>query len=324
MSVKLKESEFIKQNKDRWKAYESAYANKEDKSPDELARLYIEITNDLAYAQTYFPDSEVTAYLNNLSTKVHTKLYGTRSSTWQDFKRFFNTDLPLLFFENRNSLILSFLIFAGAMAIGALSAAHDDRFVRLILGDQYVNMTLNNIEKGDPMAVYKQAGETEMFLGITVNNIRVAFLAFVFGILGTVGTIFILFRNGIMVGSFQYFFYEHGLLWESARTVWIHGTLEISAIIIAGAAGIVMGKSFLFPGTYSRVNALLRGAKHGALIILGTVPFFIVAGFLEGYVTRLTEFPDMFNIAIIGGSLLFVLWYVVLYPAAVKKSLRKN
>jgi uncharacterized membrane protein SpoIIM required for sporulation len=175
-------------------------------------------------------------------------------------------------------------------------------------------MTLSNIEKGDPMAVYKEQGELNMFLGITINNIKVAFYAFIFGILFSVGSLMIIMRNAIMLGSFQYFFFEQGLGWESVRTIWIHGTIEISVIIIAGCAGMVLGNSILFPGTYTRLASFKKGMKNGVKIVVSTVPFFIIAGFLEGFVTRHTEMPDWLAILIIGSSLALIIFYYVIYP----------
>jgi len=153
--------------------------------------------------------------------------------------------------------------------IGAVSAANDQEFVRLIMGNQYVDMTLDNIARGEPMAVYNGSPEAPMFLGITINNIKVSFLCFASGILTSFGTGFILLQNGIMLGSFQMFFYQHDLLWESALAVWLHGTLEIWAIIVAGAAGLALGNGWLFPGTYSRLESFRRGAKRGLKIVNG-------------------------------------------------------
>ena len=204
------------------------------------------------------------------------------------------------------------------MFIGVLSSANDRTFIQLILGDHYVNMTEENIRKGDPMAVYKQWHEMEMFLGITINNIRVAFLAFSLGLLFSLGTVYILFTNGVMIGAFHYLFFTHDLLFESMLTIWVHGTLEISAIVISGCAGIVMGNSILFPGTYSRGLSFMRGAKRGLKIVIGLVPLFIVAGFLEGFVTRHTDMPAL-NACIILASLAFVLFYFFIYPVMLKK-----
>ena len=129
-------------------------------------------------------------------------------------------------------------------------------------------------------------------------------------------------QNGIMLGSFQYMFYEQGLLWESARTIWIHGTIEISVIIIAGCAGLVLGNGMLFTGTFTRLESFKRGVKNGLKIVMSTIPFFIIAGFLEGFVTRHTEMPDFLAIFIIVSSLSLIIFYYVLYPLILHRNLK--
>ncbi|KAA3621153.1 MAG: stage II sporulation protein M [Flavobacterium sp.] len=315
----MREAAFAKQNKDKWLKFENVLRNNVQVSPDELSSLYVEITDHLSYAQTFYPGSNTLRYLNGLSVLAHQKIYKTKRESRSRFITFYTQEFPLFFSKYHKQLLISFLTFALFALVGAFSAASDGNFVRLILGDGYVNMTLDNIEKGDPMAVYKQIGEMNMFLGITINNIRVALLAFSLGVFFSLGTLFILMRNAIMLGSFQYFFYEQGMLWESARTIWIHGTIEISVIIVAGAAGLVFGNGILFPGTYSRMQSFVRGAKDGLKILISTIPFFIIAGFLEGFVTRHTEMPDWLAILIIGGSLFLILYYYVIYPIKLKK-----
>jgi uncharacterized membrane protein SpoIIM required for sporulation len=221
--------------------------------------------------------------------------------------------------RSRKYLAYGLIVFILSMFIGAISSANDSTFVRLIMGDHYVNMTLENIEKGDPLAVYKKMNETDMFLGITLNNIRAAFAAFALGVLFAFGSFYVLFTNGVMLGAFQYFFYQKGLFLDSVLTIWIHGELEISAIIIAGGAGIMIGSSIIFPGTYSRKLSFMNSVKRGIRVIIGIVPMFIVAGFLEGFVTRHTDLPAGFRIGIIGLSFLFVIWYFIIYPFMIKE-----
>lgn len=319
----MREASFAKQNKDKWLKFESVLRNKVSIDPDELSALYVEVTDHLSYAQTFYPNSNTLKYLNGLSALAHQKIYRTKRESRKRFITFYTKEFPLFFSQYHKQLLFSFLVFVLFGIVGAYSAASDGNFVRLIMGDGYVNMTLANIEKGDPMAVYKQMGAINMFLGITINNIKVALMAFSFGLFLSMGTVYILMQNAIMLGSFQYFFYEKGLLWESARTIWIHGTIEISVIIIAGCAGIVLGNSLLFPGTYTRLQSFVRGAKDGLKIMLSTVPFFIIAGFLEGFVTRHTEMPDWLAVIIIGGSLYLILFYYVLYPLRLKRRIEK-
>jgi len=315
----MREAAFAKQNKAKWLKFENVLRNNIQINPDELSSLYVEVTDHLSYAQTFYPNSNTLQYLNGLSILAHQKIYKTKRESRSRFITFYTKEFPLFFAQYHKQLLIAFLTFLLFSIVGAYSAATDSSFVRLIMGDGYVNMTLENIENGDPMAVYKQMGEVNMFLGITINNIRVALMAFAFGMLLSLGTLFILMRNAIMLGSFQYFFYDQGLLWESARTIWIHGTIEISVIIIAGCAGLVLGNSILFPGTYTRVQSFVRGAKDGLKILISTIPFFIIAGFLEGFVTRRTEMPDWLAILIIGGSLFVILYYYVFYPIKLKR-----
>ncbi|MEM1001661.1 MAG: stage II sporulation protein M [Bacteroidota bacterium] len=318
----MREAAFVKQNKDKWKQFESLLTNIRNVSPDLLSDLYIEITDDLSYAQTFYGGSNTERYLNQLASKAHQAIYKTKKEAKNRLITFFKTEFPSLMYHYQRELLISFLVFALFVIIGAFSAQSEGDFVRSILGDGYVNMTLENIENNDPMAVYKEQGEFNMFLGITINNIKVALFAFVYGIFLGIGTLYILMRNAIMLGSFQYFFYEKGLLWESARTIWIHGTIEISVIIIAGAAGLVLGNGILFTGTYPRLDSFKSGVKNGLKIVISTIPFFIIAGFLEGFVTRHTEMPDWLAIIIIVGSLSLIIWYYVVYPRQVHQHLK--
>ncbi len=314
----MREAAFVKQNKDKWLRFENVLANNGPKlTPDELAALYVEVTDHLSYSQTFYPRSKTTEYLNHLAGQSHQKIYRTKRESPTRFITFFTEEFPLLFYGYQKQLLLAFLTFAVFCVIGAYSAATDKAYVRTVMGDAYVNMTLNNIENRDPMAVYKEMNETVMFLGITFNNIRVALMAFVFGIVFSVGSLYFMMQNGVMLGSFQYFFYDKGLLWESMRTIWIHGTIEISVIIVAGCAGLVLGNGILFPGTFTRLESFKKSMKNGLKIVASTIPFFIIAGFLEGFVTRHTEMPDWLAVLIIAASLALILFYYVFYPRIV-------
>lgn len=315
----MREAAFVKQNKDKWLEFESVLSNKTIVDPDLLSDIYIEVTDHLSYAKTFYATSNTERYLNQLASKAHQFIYKTKKEPKNRLISFFKTEFPLMFYQHQRELLIAFLTFALFVAVGAFSAANEGDFVRAFLGDNYVNMTLENIEKGDPMAVYKQQGEFNMFLGITLNNIKVGLMAFGYGIMFGIGSLYIMMQNGIMLGSFQYFFFEQGMLWESARTIWIHGTIEISVIIIAGCAGLVLGNGLLFPGTLPRLDSFLRGVKNGLKIIISTIPFFIIAGFLEGFVTRHTEMPDWLAIFIIASSFALILFYYVIYPRQLHK-----
>ncbi len=317
----MREVTFVRRNADKWQRFEKLVKTPQSASPDELAELFIELTDDLSYARTFYPDGKTVRYLNNLTASVHRSIFRNRKEDRGRIVHYWKTELPLLLKAHRKELLVSAVVMLLASMIGLLSTLNDDSFVRLIMGDKYVNMTLQNIENNDPMAVYKKAGSLDMFLGITLNNVRVSFLAFAFGLIASVGTIYILFQNGIMLGAFFGFLYDSGVIGESMETVWIHGTIEIFAIIVAGSAGLVVGNSILFPDSYSRMESFKRGSRDGLKIVIGLVPFFVVAGFLEGFVTRYTGMPIVLSYVIIGASIGIIVWYFFLYPNKISRQL---
>jgi len=315
----MREAAFVKQNKAKWVAFEKALTLSLEINPDELADGYIHLTNDLAYAQTYYAESKTLLYLNSLASQAHQKIYKNKKEGRNRIVDFWKTEFPLFFLQYHKTLGIAFLIFAVATAIGSISALNDDTFVRLILGDGYVNQTLSNIEDGNPTAIYKSGSEIGTFLGITINNIRVAFLAFAFGVITSLGTAYILFSNGIMLGAFITFFYTKGVFLEANKQIWLHGTIEISVIIIAGCAGLIMGNSILFPKTFSRRVSFMKGAKDGLKVVVSTIPFFIIAGFIEGFVTRYSNMPNWLAFLIIGSSLVLIIYYYIIYPKLLNK-----
>jgi uncharacterized membrane protein SpoIIM required for sporulation len=306
----MREALFVKQNTQKWKKFEDVPTS----DPDELAERFITITDDLSYAKTFYPESKTTLYLNGLAAGFHQSIYKNKKGKTNRIIYFWQYELPLLFKKYRRQLLYSFVFFWTFFFIGLISAKYDDNFVRYFLGDDYVNMTNENIAKGDPFAVFKHENEFVMFFMIAKNNIYVTFLNFVLGIACSVGTVFILFKNGLMVGTFQYLFIKKGLGLQSLLVIWIHGTLEISSIIIAGGAGLVLGNSILFPGTYTRFASFKRGVLDGLKITVGLVPIVLTAAFLESFVTRHTEMPAPMSITILLCSFLFIAWYVIIYP----------
>jgi uncharacterized membrane protein SpoIIM required for sporulation len=321
----MREVAFIKQNKEKWLDFEKAIFGKTLKNPDELASLYIHLVNDLSYAQTYYPKSKTILYLNNLAAKAFQKIYKTKREDTNRFVHFWKIEVPMIVYQNRRYVFYAFALFLSFIAIGALSAAYDDTFVRLILGDNYVNMTLENIEAGDPVAVYKSGSNWGSAFGITLNNLYVGMLSFIYGVFGGIGTGYVLLNNGIMLGAFQFFFYREGVFWESVRGIWIHGSMEIFAIVIEGAAGLILGASILFPKTYSRLTSFKIGMKDGVKILISTFPFTVLAGILEGYVTRYSNtMPNWLSVGIILITLSIISFYYLIYPHLVHKKLKQT
>lgn len=309
----MRERAFIEQNKEKWQYFENNIDT--NLTTDELVHSYLDIKNDLSFAKTYYPKSRLTEYLNRLVVKGHLNIYDKKVVKKGSFFDLWTIHVPKILFEKRRYVYFSFAFFILFVCIGIVSSIYDETFVRMILGDSYVDSTLENIENGDPLAVYSSGSTWGSAIGITVNNIKVGIYSYVMGIFGGIGTLWVLLQNGIMLGSFQYFFLRHDVFIESVSGIWIHGAMEIFAIVIEGAAGLIMGASILFPGTYSRIESFKKGIKDSVKILISTFPFTIAAGFLEGFVTRsYNEMPMPVAFFIIFLTLSIISYYYLIYP----------
>jgi len=315
----MKEITFLKQNAGKWENYEKSMNEKGKIKPSELTEMFIELTDDLSYSNTNYSRTKTTEYVNSLASRVHHLVYKNKKESGNRFLSFYTTELPMMFARYHKQLFYSFVVTAMATLIGVVSQIYDDTFVRLILGDYYVDETIERIRKGNPLGIYGEGNQFLMFVYITINNIKVSFTAFVFGLATAFGTSLLLVYNGVMLGSFFTMFYQYNVVGKALKVVWIHGTLEISAIIIAGCAGFILGNSYIFPGTHTRMHAFMRGGKDGMKIVFGLIPVFIAAGFLESFVTRYTEMHIALSLTIISVSFIFIVGYFIILPLILNK-----
>ncbi len=326
----MREALFIKKNAQKWNEYQ--YLQTED--PDQMADRFITLLDDLSYAKTFYPHSKVTRWINSLAVSIYQTIYQNRKQRFSRLITFWQYELPLMFRKHHRMLFYTFIFFLLLFAMGVLSSIKDDQFVRGVLGEDYVAMTEENIEKGDPFGVYASESRFAMWVQIAFNNIKVGFLMVAGGILVGLGTLYVFFQNGIMIGSFQYMFFAKGLGWQSVLVIWIHGTLEIAGMIIEACAGFVMARSILFPGTFTRWVSFKRGVKDAMKICVSLIPITIFAAFLESYITRLssnafdkttnTSLPVPLSISILAISFLFIVWYFVIYPIRLERRVKKD
>ena len=320
----MKETQFIEQNKEKWNRFEELYQSKSN-DPEELSDLYMDITDDLSYAQTFYKRRTVRVYLNELGQRVYTGVHKQKGESFKKFFTVWRTSLPLEIYRSRKSLTFALIAFLVYTLIGIITTHIYPDFPREVLGDYYVDMTLQNIADGNPLAVYgagikDTSDQTDMFVRITTNNMRVAFLTFFVGFFATVGTHIVMFSNAVMLGAFQYFFHMRGLLVTSFLGIWIHGAFEISAIVLAAGAGITAGNGLLFPGSYTRMQSLQLSTKRGLKIMMSLVPFIIAAGFLESFVTANYQvLPEWSKWTLIGLSFAIIIFYYVIYPVYVAR-----
>ena len=316
----MREAMFIKKNVDKWNEYQHSPTD----NPDETAERFITLIDDVSYAKTFYPRSKVTRWVNGIAAGIYQSIYQNRKEKYSRIFRFWRLELPLLFRKYHRIFLFTTVTFLIFIAVGVFSARNDENFTRGVLGDKYVNETEANIDNGDPFGIYKDENPFTMFVTIAFNNIRVAFLSFIGGFLLGTTTLWLMWKNGLMLGVFEYMFFSKGLGMQSVMVIWIHGTLEISAIIIACTAGFILANGILFPGTYSRLISFKRGAKDAAKVLICLVPIFIVAAFFESYVTHLMSktyekgatggLPTPVGVCILVASLAFIIWYFVILP----------
>jgi len=313
----LREALFIKKNKERWERVQHQPAQ----DADEMAQDFTQLVNDLAYAKTFYPGSQLTRFINGEASKIYLSIYKNRKEENNRLVTFWKYDLPLTIRRHHGIILFAFILFIMFFAVGFFSGKHDPGFVRDVLGDGYVDMTEENIDNGNPLGVYAHGNSFLSWLGIMINNITVSFMYFVKGLSFGILTILSLVKEAMRLGAFEYMFFSKGYGLQAALGVLIHGLLELTAIIIACGAGIVLGKSFLFPGTIKRIDSLKQGVKDGVKIVVGLMPVFLVAAFFEGFVTRFYKMPIVLNIILLSASFIFIIWYFIIYPIRLTKKL---
>lgn len=320
----MREAAFVQRNKPRWEEFERVVGNPSAATPDKLAELFIQITDDLSFSRTQYPESRTTQYLNALATRIHLEIYRNKREETSRFITFWRDELPQVLLEARKPMLYALIIFLLSSFIGVVSTVYDETFVRLILGDGYVNMTLENIKNGNPTKVYASRDEANMFFMIAWNNILVSFKIFIYGIFASVGTGAFLAFNGLMVGTFATFFYKENQFIQAFPVIMLHGTIELTSIVIAGGAGFMMGNSLLFPGTYSRFESFKMGTKKGMKIIMGLVPFFIIAAAIEAGITRYAFMHWSLKLFIIFSSAALMIFYFIIYPTRLQHGKLQN
>lgn len=313
----MREALFIKKNRERWLKNQQMQAD----DADEMAKDFTQLVDDLAYAKTFYPSGKVTRFINSEASKIYLDIYKNRKEESNRLVTFWKYDLPLTIRKHHSTVLFSFIVFMIFFGIGFFISRHDESVARNFFGDAYVDYTQDNINKGNPFGIYENGNPVLSWLQLMIHNIRFSLLTFVSGIFCGVPSIYFMAKSGAMVGIFDQFFADRGLGIQFFLVVFVHGTLELTAVIIAGAAGIVMGKSFLFPGTIKRLDAFKQGAKDGVKIMIGLMPVFGLAAFFEGMITRLYNDLSILTTAIFSLSVLFVIWYFIIYPIRLSKKM---
>lgn len=248
---------------------------------DELVQLYQRTSAQLSHARTARVDPAVVSHLTRLVAGAAGLLYGTRSRSLAGFARFFTTTFPAAVWHVRRFVaVAALLLLVPAVAVGSWLAVSDaalDASGPEAAREAYV--------EDDFEAYYSSAPAGQFAAQVTVNNIQVSILAFAAGALLCVVTAYILVVNGANVGVAAGTFAAVGQQPKFYGLILPHGVLELSAVVVAGAAGLAIGWAIVSPGDRPRRVALADEGRRAAAIVIGLMLAFVVAGTIEGFVT---------------------------------------
>lgn len=286
---------FLETRASAWKRLESIVSKTSkkgiralnDKELHELTRLYPAVAIDVARARMYNIDPVTRKRINQLAISAHGLLYRRKNVRHlQALWTFFKDGYPRLFRRLWPYMVLATTIFIisflGAYISTRLKPSNAYLFVpgQLDLTDEEEGVSSKDISER-----FRRISKPPMAAGIMTNNISVAFNAFALGITGGIGTCYVVIFNSMMLGGFAAHFSNHGLIYEFWSFITPHGVLEIFAILVSAAGGLRLGLSLAIPGQLKRSASLRIGAIEAVLLVLGTIPMFIMAGIIEGFVT---------------------------------------
>ncbi|WP_078553554.1 stage II sporulation protein M [Bacillus alkalicellulosilyticus] len=280
--------QYVKQHREDWKELEQLvsllHKNKRNfaaKDIQQFHRLYQKSAQHLSYCQTYFPKEDVTFYLNGLVSKAHNLLYKDQVSSFKQIRYFFTTKFIGLLAEQWKFVFIAMILFTLGAVGSFFSVLQDPLHLYSILPAEIAYAV-------DPEQLgvgHDSIDSSLMSASIMTNNIQVAFLAFAGGITFGLLTAYVLVYNGIIVGALAALFWHYDMTYEFWAYIVPHGMIELVAIFIAGGAGLLMGYKLFVPGPYSRIYQLKEQAKRSVQLLLGTIPLFVIAGVIEGFIT---------------------------------------
>lgn len=245
----------------------------------EFGRLYRRTAADLAIAREEVRDQRLINYLNHLVGRAHGAIYRSESSGFGVFLSFFRYEFPAVFRKTFYYTLTAFLVFTIAAGFASVACALDEGFADRIAPQlkqsiaEHHNWT-ESVNNANPLAS----------TSIQTNNINVTFFAFAGGVLAGVGTLWVLAQNGLLLGMVLSLCFRYRF-WEIPIFVSAHGVIELTAIFIAGGAGLLIAKALLMPGDFRRIDALVTNGRLAIKLILGCIPMLLIAGLIEGFIS---------------------------------------
>ena len=278
----------------------------------ELSVLYRQTASDLSTVQEDPSGRNLSDYLNQLLGRAHNLIYMGRRAEGSGILNFYRRQYPAIFRLTIVYSLCSVALFLASGLTGFLVSAQDPAFQRFLIGAK-MSDTIERREMWTHSVLTIQPLASSLIL---TNNLSVAFLAFAGGITGGIGTIYLLVLNGLLLGVIAHACWAVGMSLAFWSFVAPHGALELPAIMLASAAGLLLGRGLLFPGDLPRRDSLRLAGTQGVQLLLGTIPLLIVAGVVEGFISPSDLHPGVKFL--LGGLLLMLLIAYLLLPASTR------
>jgi len=248
---------------------------------ERFGRLYRLASGDLAVAQRDYAADRVRLYLEQLVARAHPYVYQRDVSDWHGLLAFFAVGFPRLYRAHAPYVLVS----AAVLCLPAL-AAYFAALLSPVAQEVLVPASLLHvIRQGQMWTDIPEGMRPAESTFLMTHNLQVAILAFAGGVLAGLGTLYVLLQNGLLLGAVLGACQAHGLALPLLAFISPHGYLELSDVVIAGAAGLRLGYPLLAPGLRPRRVALMAGARDAVRLLVGGAPLLVVAGLLEAFVS---------------------------------------
>lgn len=309
----MKEEKFIQKHISSWKEFQDLTAILDKKNTKHLSvkqikrflHLFNQISYQFSYASTHYPKSSILTQLNNLLGKAHTYIYAVRKSSGKDILHYYYHTFPRKLNALSRYFWISFFVFMFGVFLSLGLTLWNPDFALYFVDSRWIDTA--DVNRDPALRQFDYALDSA---AIMTNNIRVSFNAFVLGITFGLGTIYILYKNGVLLGAITaltYLYNDPVMFWS---LILPHGFIELTETFIAGTAGLMIGKALLIPGPYSRKYALIASAKEAAFLLPGMVTMLIIAGIIEGFFTPLPLSPILKLIFAAVTLLLLILYFI--------------
>jgi uncharacterized membrane protein SpoIIM required for sporulation len=282
----------------------------------ELPVLYRTVASSLSVARETSLDAATLAYLESLVQRAWFLVYGPRTTLWSWLRRFFGGEWSRAVRAITPEILVALVLMVAGTVVGWMLCAQDPdwfySFVPVELAGERVPGATREVLREGLFGKANEDGLSVFAASLFSHNSSVSIMMYALGFAFGVPTLMLVVQNTTMLGAILWLYHGVGLDYEIAGWLAIHGTTELFALLLAGAAGLHVGRSMAFPGELSVAEAAAAAGQRTATVMAGVVLMLLCAGMLEGLGRQLVDVTET-RLAIGGGMLVFWLAYFFLF-----------